>query len=643
MNMFESFSPSEWRIRPAVLLIAAMLWCYSLNRAVVPLPDSLFQFLILLAACGYAWLYRNTGFSCTLTRSETGVFASMLALTVLSHLPGLGYSPGGDELYHAERAVFPLVQIERALHPGYAETSMEWLRGSLWRIFDLRHIAVLDLWRAISFLALVLILALLQIYRRHERRYPLLMNSGLLVILIAIIISGSTCALDADNHPPLRLLPLTLSAGLFGLNSFAFRFPSVLAATVASFLFYRTMRRDHPQQPAWWSYVVSLLVSYIPVVFYVAEAVEPSVFGYLTYVIVLLSILTSIRRHDSEYLIQAGVFAALGVLLRQPTLVLWLPITIATIFSGRLRDIPFLAKVFSPGLICIPYLLTARAIGHVAMPEGQSLVGHLMTAAENGSMLMTTLNSTTVPWAFFGIACGIFALIRAPRKEMLLFLLVVPAFVLFFSIWAYLWGLGRYQAEYVAPFLALAIVLAASYSGSRTRRVVTFLFPALVATTIELNSNFSLDTNYAEWPRMRVTSTANFPYRDALGQLKRRESEGRFVILGGSPWYNAMPLWISGFSYRESAIWSEKQGAFREFLKTNADTRAMREFFMKNEIHYLVVQSGTRRESQHRSPEVAHAIERIERVGLEQRSFFYKLFSVSGEHGGILDVYAPKE
>jgi hypothetical protein len=104
-----------------------------------------------------------------------------------------------------------------------------------------------------------------------------------------------------------------------------------------------------------------------------------------------------------------------------------------------------------------------------------------------------------------------------------------------------------------------------------------------------------------------------------------------------------MVLWQSGFSLWESARWQARQGAFNAFLMERRSQEKVREFVLQNKIKALVVQSGTRRELQHRiSKPQAELQASLEVLPLEARNYFYKHAVFYGEHGGVITIYKPR-
>jgi hypothetical protein len=250
-----------------------------------------------------------------------------------------------------------------------------------------------------------------------------------------------------------------------------------------------------------------------------------------------------------------------------------------------------------------------------------------------------------VPWVLISIIALLVWLPKATWRDGSPLLLAIPSFFLFHTIWPYLWGLGRYQAEYIAPFLGYLLFIASVHLPRVLTKYAASILTVGIISTLEVNSNLSLDINYEQWPRMRITTSANFPYREALGTLQRAEVGGNFAILGGSPIYNKSALWLSGFSFWESARWEQVQNSLLTFISQPRSPADVRTFLQANGIQAIVVQSGTRREVQHREglPGISALIASLQRVPLDSRSYFYKQASFEGEHGGTLTIYKPRD
>jgi hypothetical protein len=641
---------TTFKIRPEIPLIVAILWTCTIQHLAMPVPQVITNTLVLGLCALMIIIYRTSSIPVQVDTVDFRALAAIIAFNVVVHWGGLLYSLGGDELYHADRAI-PLAAIYRDLFPFLTRTSIESFRSSMWHLLDPRHVNVLDLWRTISFclvfgaLGTVLFTRALKSknFQRHGRAWRIAFLSilGTLAIVLGYWIDAAP-----EVHAPARLLPLLLSNIVFGYNPFAFRIPGLLALSFIQWLLLRYLWERASLQPLWWHLVICLSIGFIPVVFYSAEAVEPSIYGFCTFMLVMLFAHKYLEDQRLEHLILAAVAAAVGTLCRQSSVLTWGLVFLAFVCRPRNWHWRPVLLVFTPFLIDVPYLYSVSRLAHPAVQGGFGSKSDLLNQAlSSGVAIMSVVNTTTVPWMLICFAAVLIWMRVMRWTEVVPLLLVFPAWFLFYTIWPYLWGLGRYQAEYVAPFGALLLVFSCIHVARSYMKYACLVLAIGMISTLEVNSNLSLDINYAQWPRMRITSSASFPYREALGTLKRAEVGGNFAIIGGSPIYNRSVLWLAGFSFWETARWEHVQGSLASFLSQPRNPAEVRAFVQANGIQAVVVQSGTRREIQHREgmPGIAAFITSIEKVPLESKSYFYKQASFGGEHGGILTIYKPRD
>jgi hypothetical protein len=639
------------KFRPDICLAIGLIWTCSIQRLALPVSQVWVNAAVAIVCVCFCRLYRSENFTMPVLSLDIKAFGIFVFLNLIAHWNGLFYSLGGDELYHADRAI-PLGAIYRDLFPYFARTSMESFRSSMWKVFDPRHMNVIDLWRGISFGMITLAVGLAlcakssetnSVTRTHTTpRRIILWSLGLCLAMLL----GGWMKVAPEIHAPARLLPLSLSVLILGYNPFAFRLPGMITLALVQVFLFRYLRSRARAQPTWWHLLVCGLVGFIPVVFYSAEAVEPSIYGFATYIFVMIFIQKYWSEKLLDYLVIASIIAAAGTLCRQSTVITWALIGISFVARKQNWRLRSFLLTFAPFVIDIPYLYSVSQLGHhVVQGASQNKFDLLYQSLTSGVAIMGVANSTTLPWIILSILAAMICFSKVRWQEAVPFSLVIPAFVLFHTIWPYLWGLGRYQAEYVAPFIALALILSCIHVPTVKLKYVATVLAIAVVSTLEVNSNMSLDINYEQWPRMRITTSANFPYREALGTLKRAEVGGNFAIIGGSPIYNKTVLWLSGFSFWESARWEQVQNSLLAFISQPRSASEVRAFVKESRIQAIVVQSGTRREVQHREgmPGVSALIVSLEKVHLDSKSYFYKQASFEGEHGGILTIYKPRD
>lgn len=636
-------SPSETTtgftlsIRPVAVAAVILLYGWLIRPSVSPfLPEVLIIGVLALLAILIP-LYRGISIEVSFSKLDYLVLLFLFGLQLLCHWDELFLSLGGDELYHAERAAQILTWLRMKVEK-MPLLPMEEYRQNIWRLFDLRHFPVIDLWR---FLSLLLIISVYILYRWSRRISGRLFYPGAILGIAVLFYIGKKSGVGPENHPPLRLLPLFIGHTVFGLNSFAFRLPSIIAVTIATFALYKLAARTRPDQPLWWILLCCSTTMFIPVVFYVATAVEPSVYGYVAYILMFVIYWRWHEERTVFWIIWAGLTAGGAVLFRQSTVVLWLA-PLYMLLRTRGWNFASLCRICLPGVFAIPYLYTVKVLGHGASQADKSSWFYLWDSVINGVGVMAILNTTTLPWAFAGFSFLAYLLRYEREKIVPLLGMFIPAYILFHTIWEYLWGLGRYQAEYVAPFLAAMIVLICMSASHRSRRYFGILFPLLIVGTLELHSNLSLDINYAQWPQMRVTSSAQFPYREAFNTLKRKETQGNFVLAGGSPWYGDMVLWLSGFDFTETATWRSHQNTFNDFIMQGPSLAETYRFCKNRKIEYVVLQTGTRREEQHRLAPGSTTLHHLEFPPMKERSFFLRYATFVSKEGGILNLLAVR-
>lgn len=634
----------------ALCAIPALWVMFFVHYPIIQIPLH-FQWAIFSAAFVAVWFILGgvrVEFSLELCDLKAlGIFAVIL---LLSHSRGLSLSLGGDELYHAEMATFHLKAV-RSIAEGWPALSRAEYYSSIWKLFDLRHVMVTDV--ASLFAAIFWVIALIWIAVYVRLRDSFLGRSILVWTTYGTLaVIGIVCGFSEGlAHPPLRLLPWFVGTLLFGLNEFAFRIPALLTCLCIAFLAYRALHRELKGPLAWGlSVLFGLLVAFVPVVFYVGEAVEASVYGWAAWMAVLFFCLRAMdpcEETPERWLVFAGAAVSFGAVTRQPVIMAWLCVLVSAgyvVIQRKTRlSLLLVLRIFAWALLLLPYFLTASKLGHPAAvdPKSPALFERLIDAVHSGVLFLTTLNSTTLPWVLVALAALPLAVAAGRLRLILLLVASLPTWVLYFSIKDYLWGVGRYQAEYVAPFLSLIFFFAFSSQRSAVARLLACgLVVLLSMSSWMVNARVTDDINYRDWPRLRISTTAYLPYREALSYLHREQVGGQFIIIGGQPWYGDMALWLSGHSYSETRLWRQHQDGIRGKVSNPASIEAEGLYAILKEsgLRWVVIQGGTKREYQHRDAWTTRVTELIESTWKfspavrDRRSF-------SDAFGGTLDLY----
>lgn len=621
-------------LKPLALLSIAVVWAYFFQSVIFPLPMWVFHLLVFAYLGGAYFIYSNIRQEIIISGKNFLVFFSILGINLFFHLNNLFSSIGGDEIYHVGKSNIILSKIREGVLANGIITKNDF-DSSIWNLFNLGHFPVSDIWRVVSFLILILLIPLSLFLIEKAKKRPKLVFS---LIIIATYFIGAYLALGPEQHPPLRTLPIFVSKLVFGFNNFAFKFPGVMLTSIISFTSYLFLNLESQEKNPFLNYLFSLSISFIPVVFYAADLVEPSIYGFGAYALTMLLVLRFYSSKNYNLLILAGITVALGTILRQPTCILWLLVGGTFLTCDYRFNIKKALPVFFPGLIALPYFYTVKSIGHVAM-NNSPIVDLLKRSITDGVGVMTILNTSTIPWTLLTIL--LFALVIRKIKvfELSLYLLFIPAYVIYFTIWVYLWGIGRYQTEYVAPFIFISIFFGAKYLAKNHKKYISFILLFLILFSVELNAKLSLDINYKEWPKARITTALRFPYKDALNYLKKQEALGNFVFLGGAPWYNESIIWLSNANFSEGQAWHHKQYRFNEFIKKERTNKALKKFMKKRGVKTIVSHTGTKIERQHRTKLVNQLTRQLEKNNKCDGKHICRERSFYNKKGGVLNLF----
>ncbi len=631
----------SFAIKPEIILTGATIWCNLIFRVTPIYNRSMFYLYLYFSIILFFYIYRKFNFFISLKSNDYSIFFIFFAANLFFNYKYLQLTLSGDELFHSEQSAFIIRQTRKWIN-SWPELSIEEYRKSFWNLFDLRHMAVIDIWRVISFILLGLITLVWTAYSfvKNKKFYTTIGVVTFIFFLFKAIFRSHTSY--STSHPSLRLFPIFISQLLFGFNNFALRVPGVILSSAVSFFLFYVLSINKPKLPLYWRVIISYSINFIPIVFHVSTIVEPSIYGFTIWTCSLLIAWQYLNNRNTNLLVVLGILGGIGPMFRQTTITIWALISFLYFYeikSSKKINFFLSAQVFSPILLSLPYFIFIKINNHFLLKTEDSFLANIKNSITSGNLVMTTLNTLTIPWAIFFILCLIFFLKEMNKKEFLLFLMFFPACSVFFNISSFLWGLGRYQAEYIAPFLVLILFYVGLKISERFYKYICIGIILLTGVTLELNANISLDINYSSWPQMRVTTEANLPYQEALGFLKRREALGHFVLVGGQPWYGDASLWLSGHSFTETKTWHNLQESVEEFWKKGTNFKEIYNYLVEMKIDYLILQDGTRREKQHRTAEVQKVLTQIETEHRHSNRMIQKIATFGGEQGGILDIY----
>ena len=288
-------------------------------------------------------------------------------------------------------------------------------------------------------------------------------NCILLLILRYLTISNGG---GLSPHPPFQLFPIWLSTSIFGLNDFSFRLGQFIGLIGCNFILYINYLKILGRFK---SFIASIALSSIPLLIHVSTLVEPSIWTTILWTFILVQI-PSITERKSNFWICMFSIISIFTLMRITSFLVY-PIFLALFLRYNWleakKNIYIIALVASPFLVCLPFVLTSIIIGTPgsSYTEGSadfiendySVYSRIWYAIKNGIVIDVALSAISFEW--FCLLPGI--LIKYKNEKYYLFnrfliiMFMVLALLVFFSIDPNYWGVVRYKAEYLIPFIIL--------------------------------------------------------------------------------------------------------------------------------------------------------------------------------------------
>ncbi|MBA2479664.1 MAG: hypothetical protein H0V44_03300 [Planctomycetes bacterium] len=537
---------------------------------VMPAIDFVFRGAALAAAlllfrCGSGYRIRVS-----LDRRDLWICAALVAAVVaINARVVFGGSLVCDEIYHASRGALFL----KLAYPAISSSG----------ICSQMPMSYID--RGLSFVVVatgfVLVWYILRLGRSHPR------SAVAFSALIGLLWIVGTVFEVYDIHPPLRLLPITALQLLCGLDAWTARLPSALVAAIAIVTTYLSLRRLGGVDVVWCA-LLAISLALVPSVMQAARYAEPSIWHFTTAICCFWALRAAVVTGDQRALVIASIIVAIGAFARISVLVLWAPVVMIGALMWWRSRVPLRMVVASwlPMLCFLPLVVKIVIVGYPAM-AGEAippLDARLPQTLWHQAVMVARTSGAL--WLLIGCGCLVYA-VRSRTRGLLPMLTIAPAFVLFAATDPNLVGLGRYQAEFIAPYICWAIIAAFISLGSASR---PFVFAMLVVGLSGWpESHFGLQYVESFRPRRAITEL-EYPYDEAFRYLHRQEAHGRFAFIGASPLYGDFPLYSTGMSPQDIneygsheslnvSLWSSAVPDYRQYVD---DPR----------IDYLVIAHG---------------------------------------------------
>jgi len=542
------------------LLILSFLWTYGYMGALtrssmasqIVITGCLIGILLFLFFIYEKYISKNGIDTIVISKSDLKVVSVILFTAILVGFDYIFYSLVNDELYHSYLSQF------------HAIYGLEVLSNRLPN-FIIEQKASMLVW-LISSSILISSIALLYFVLKWNFKHKYIFLSILILLFFrtAYALKGG---LDFP-HPPFRLFPLWLSSTLFSPSNFSFRLPGVIALSLIGLIIYRVLKPKIISPFLLWL-VISALLS-IPLLWHSSYLVEPSIWAALFSILFLLAFQS--EKFDKFNFYIWFLLLALFILMRQSLVFIALPMLFVfvmerkTLLFNNWKETVF---ILSPLLVALPFLIRSLLVGTPATgvsSEVQSaLLGGVYNVVSSGMLKDIIINNFEI-WSLFII----FAFIPAKKNRLKYFstvvLFILSALIIFYSISPHLWGVPRYQAEYIVPLIILGAVKLLIYSYDLNNRASKYILSGIFSTLLAYNLyTISISHSYKEAvvnDHSVILSRSVYDYETAFKVAKENGYAGNAVMLGVT--YGVMNEVLYGYTLQEI----EKQLPFyKEFNK----------------------------------------------------------------------------
>lgn len=559
----------SFRINIPAVLIAFVVISYGYFGALGNL-NSLIQIpltLTLMSLIAYLvnnWLNERNVNIKELRFSKIDVQGILIITTfwLIILLPRLNEQITGDQLFYSM----------------YSQSHAIYLTEKLGKNFNfIKNLKFSTLLQLVNILTVIAAATIIRYIITNKSNKPLTIAIILLLFLafrVIVIKAGG----GNSPHPPLQLVPLFVSSSLFGYSDFSFRLPQLLGLILISYYIFRNaIQVVTPFN----SILIALAAPAIPLLLHVTTLVEGSIWTTLAWSITLLTIVTRNKYNNTDWMLLFSLIS-IATLMRQSAFIAAIPLVIIYIYSEREKrtfTIRKLITILSPTFIFLPLLLKSILLGTPAtyqgieaayIPNHASTIWRVYYAFSEGIAQWVILSTVSIPWLIMSTGC--LFILKWNRKTTIQFFAILSllfiAILMFYSVRPILWGMDRYQSEYIIPFVVTGTYLLFVRALSMTSNIKYILSSSIVAYLIY--GIFSYMTNepvhkYSQrFKEFSIQGEQLYDYSSALVAVKDAGHAGKALIVGST--YGVLPEIMAGYSVSEILMTSNSRKISSNFL-----------------------------------------------------------------------------
>jgi len=383
-------------------------------------------------------------FSFEIKKSEIFIYLSFLAILTLLSFGLLGLSLSGDEIVYSQMGVIHGLEIARIL----SETTS---------FFDeIAFKYLVQLFSLLSSIALLVIIFFSIKINSNRNRIFLFIFLLLVTRILVSLLGGNTYA-----HPPLSSLFPLIFGSLFGINDLTFKLSYFIPYSIFIFILYRELCR---RLDAISSFLLCLAFSTIPILLSLGSVVEQSLWSVICYCLIITKIISEKNPNYFKLVILVTIFSFFRITSIFALIPIFTHFLIINIAEFSKKD--FLVKnlrLIIPVFAILPFLgFTVFYSTHYSQDQSlsnASIFIETLLAGEIFSFVWSSFNFYWLVPIIFSFSLPSFKGVKAS-----LFIFAFCLITLFhFLSNPMLWGISKYQAEYVLPFVLVGSLLLLHY------------------------------------------------------------------------------------------------------------------------------------------------------------------------------------
>ncbi len=365
------------------------------------------------------------------------------------------------------------------------------------------------------------------------------------------------------SDPPLKLFPLWLSSAIFTSSNFAFRFAQFFGLVIMMWLVQRFINKNLKFVYSW---LFALTVGTIPVLWHVGSIVQSSIWTGFSWTLFLLYFVNE-RENNTKTVENRKSYAKwfsvifMFSMMRQSGFVAFVPLfcfMLVDFLKNKEFSPKFFFVIISPLLAAIVFILNGvingqaslyagNAIDYLNIPAGASSLQRVWIAFSSGIISRSIIHSVGWIWIIFLFCIALLLVYKHYSKFFIVSFFFLAGIFLFYAIDPAIWGVGKYQAEYIIPFIIFGFFLICKFMydySNLSRKFLPLIFIFLIIYNIYIFKNLAT----INW---KVLTEGPFEYKQALQEAMRSGYTGKFFTLSNADAAVFADI-LSGFTVRET-------------------------------------------------------------------------------------------